>query len=591
VKRALALLGLLTLTGCASVPTHSPAHLVETVDQERDQVAVEVHPGPGASPSAIVSGYLLAQQSAQVNAASAYQFMTRDAQAKWRARDVIVADRIQLGLLQSDNRVRVTFHWYGTVDAKGSYRPATGKLDQTWLFRLVRNADGEWRIDSPPPGVLLPSDFFGKTYSPQTLFFLDPSLGRVVPDVRYLPINPEIAVRRLITLLGDGPSTWLDPVVFNAFNKVSVNQVDIDPVRHIAHIDVGGLNALVEADREGVVAQLVWTLGSLPSSQVYAVTVTSDGQPVDLRDTDAPLLTVTDLPSYDPDALPDLPLSARSDGQTPPAGNSPDDPRTAVQAFYVRNGAVYALGEPDPVVDGRYALSAVGVSTDLTRVAGVGPRSDGQGQTLWLGKIGEPTLLQSRLAASSLTRPTWDRATSSFWTVANGRFVKQITLDGRVRDIKLADGVLGPHASIGALRLAREGTRVAFTMGDPGARRLFVARVRSYDGSITLEDPIPVAPTLTDVRDVAWDQPTLLVALGHGVDQKTIAVRVNSDGSSVEPDKLAALDPAGATSITGAPDKPPVVASPGGTLSAHQGSWGNPDGKATVRGTAPAYPG
>src|SRR5262249_43359269 len=195
--------------------------------------------------------------------------------------------------------------------------------------------------------------------------------------------------------------------------------------------------------RLGAVAQLVWTLMQLTS--VFGVQVTSDGQPVELRDLNSAVLGATDLPQFDPDALPD--------GGAGPAGAD-------IQAYYLRAGAVYTL-DAKPVLDGRYRLGAVGVSPDLQLLAGVGPPPSGRGVTLLVGRL-EGALHASSVRASSLTRPTWDRATGTFWTVADGQRILRVSLDGQVRPVRLTASWPGP---IGALRLARDGTRVAFAAG------------------------------------------------------------------------------------------------------------------------------
>src|SRR5262249_54668045 len=160
------------------------------------------------------------------------------------------------------------------------------------------------------------------------------------------------------------------------------------------HIDLAALNAQVSDIRQGAVAQLVWTLTQLTS--VFGVAVTSDGQRVDLGELTSPVLVATDLPGYDPDALPDTTTAAGSGRSATQPGRpgarptrtagSPAGGTAGVQAYYVRDGTVFTL-DGRQVLDGRYRLSAVGVSTDLRQLAGVGPAPSGPVLTLLAGPL------------------------------------------------------------------------------------------------------------------------------------------------------------------------------------------------------------
>jgi hypothetical protein len=596
---AVAALGL--LTGCASVPTHSAAHVVENNPSQLHSgppLQYDVRPEPGASQSIVVSLFLQSFQSWQNGHDSSRSFMTGRASRAWQDDDdqiVVSADSPEVGQVSSDNVVPVTFRPVGVVAKGGSYRPAVGAAarPRVWRLKLIKTPEGEWRIDKPPPdpGVVLSSKEFGLYYAPHTVYFLDPSGSRLVPDVRYLPIDPDSLVSRLVQLVTAGPSDWLAPVVTSDLGPVRLNRIDIDPVQHLVRVDLSGLNAQVNDVRQGAVAQLVGTLGAVAvpstgSGALYSVQVTSDGQRVDLPDAHSTVLTLADLASYDPEVLPDVSAGTAS----APGRRSPVD-QGKVETYYVHGGAVFTL-EGKRVSDARHHLSAVGVSTDLDNLAGVGPRPDGHGVTLWLGKLAGGPLRASKLTASTLSRPTWDRATGSFWVVADGRYLRRVSMDGGVHPVQLGGSVRGP---VGALRLARDGTRVAFVAGVEGHRQVYVARVRSDAGSINVEQPLPVAAGLADVSDLAWAQPALLEVLGVSRGQ-LMAWRVNTDGF-VSADGLTVQTgeavPAGTTTITAAPGRSLAIGGSlgGGTISVNQGNAWNSPGKGVVHGAAPTFPG
>ncbi len=119
---------------------------------------------------------------------------------------------------------------------------------------------------------------------------------------------------------------------------------------------------------------------------------------------------------------------------------------------------------------------------------------------------------------------------------------------------------------LSALRVSRDGARVAMVFGSGVGRRLYVARVVPGPGSGRLRlalgpDPRPVAPSLTNVTDVAWESGSGLVVLAAATGRATQVVvwRVPVDGSSAP----AAVQRPGLTGdavgVAAAPDRPLVV--------------------------------
>ncbi len=581
------------LAGCASVPRSSAPKVVEKLDQAgtpaEQSVLQDTRPGVGSTESQIVEGFITAQLAWQDGHQPARRFLTRRADARWHddARMYVATGTPKVGAPEPGHVVPMTFTPAGIVNRDGSYLPAFGAAAGQVTWRLaMKKENGEWRIDTPADAVVLSRTQFELFYQAYTLYFLDPSGGRLVPDRRYLPNDPGNLVDQLVRRLTDGPSDWLAPVASNDLAPpVSLNQVSTD--RQVVHVDLSGLNTQVIDDRLGAVAQLVWTVSQLAS--VFGVQVTSDGQPVELRDVTSTVLGTTDLSRYDPDALPDTPVVGQRRPQ-PTRSGEPGDVQAGIQPYYVYGGAVYTL-DGAQVLNGRYRLSSVGVSTDLQQLAGVGPAASGHGVTLWLGRMKGP-LRPSSLSATGLSRPTWDRATGTFWTVADGRNIRSVALDGLVRPIRLDDGWLPRRlGTIGPLRLARDGTRVAFAAGPAGGQRLYVGRVHSTGDTITIENPVPVTPALADVRDVAWESASMLVVLGAPAGRRMAPWRVWADGSSTNPSPMPVPDVPGTVTITAAPDRPPVISSADGTLSINQGTWVAPRSGGKVRGSVPTYPG
>ena len=97
---------------------------------------------------------------------------------------------------------------------------------------VLAKENGEWRIDNPPPGLLVarvsPS-------TPSTSPTISTSWGTdssLVPDPIYLPAlsNPANVASALMKALLNGPSKWLKPAVSTAIppnTRLSVDSVTI----------------------------------------------------------------------------------------------------------------------------------------------------------------------------------------------------------------------------------------------------------------------------------------------------------------------------------------------------------------------------
>ena len=71
----------------------------------------------------------------------------------------------------------------------------------------VVRRDGQWRISSLPPGVVVPLSVFRDNYKPVRAWFIDPVRRLAVADVRHVPTVPARAqAARVMELLLAGPS-------------------------------------------------------------------------------------------------------------------------------------------------------------------------------------------------------------------------------------------------------------------------------------------------------------------------------------------------------------------------------------------------
>jgi hypothetical protein len=221
------------------------------------------------------------------------------------------------------------------------------------------------------------------------------------------------------------------------------------------------------------------------------------------------------------------------------------------------------------------------VSLDAARIAGL----SSDGRSLLAGRITEEGTLPVRLRGSALSAPSWD-ATGNLWDVD--------TVAGRVWMVP--DGIKAPvvvevprlaAGPVTALRVARDGARVAIVAGVGSGARLFVGVIIRDRGAgrVRLTALREVMPQLHSVLDLAWADATTLALLGAEGDAAVTPRIADTDGyriTSVEPQP-------GLLSIAAAPPARPLLAgtTDGRLLQYTAGrSWVD-----IGPGADPAYPG
>ena len=185
----------------------------------------------------------------------------------------------------------------GTLDTERSFHTdAAATYSQD--MHLVQ-VDGEWRIDDPPPELLLTSSEFSTAFRQRVLYFLDRSGTVVVPDVRHVVLGqtPANRANRLLTLLIQGPSNAIKGAVDSQFTAKS--QLRSNPSvdsEGVLQVDLTGVDVSTPEARRALAAQIVWTLS--PTSPRIAITV--DGEALDPAQ---PVYTINSVSSFDPDRV------------------------------------------------------------------------------------------------------------------------------------------------------------------------------------------------------------------------------------------------------------------------------------------------
>ncbi|WP_375426571.1 LpqB family beta-propeller domain-containing protein [uncultured Friedmanniella sp.] len=527
----LLLVPLLLLSGCVNVPTSGPIEKIEGSQASCDNcVNVEVPP-PAADddPTTIVRNYLRANANYQPSYAVAREYLSATAAAKWDpdAGATLYSDP---SYVVSGNTVTLTGRQVGFLSPQRTFSARPQKLLQK--FQLIRE-NGQWRIDSPPGGLMVVQSSFDSLYKPYDVFFLG-SAGSLVPQSIYLPNlrNPDNVASALVKTLLGGPSTWLAPAVITAVPKGTTLSGDaVTIVNGVAQVPLSSqVQQLAAADRTRLTAQLVYTLQQVTG--VKKVLLLTDNQPFP-------------VPESEPGDLA-VPVGAV------PAGLDPVPFVSSEQLYAVRRGELATVSTNadsheltrvvGPLGDGRVLVTSVAVSLTNSTLAAVTDRGSVLRQTT-PGTTSVTTVTPP--GASHLLRPQFSR-NDQLWVAGEqgGRQRMWIVTPAAATEVRVPD-LLG-HRLV-AFRLSPDGTRMAMLLERGGTTELGLARVVRKGTTTTVSSWYALStetaagttkpPPRTFMQDVAWtDATNLMVLRRQGTAGPFVPVRVSDDASRVTPE-------------------------------------------------------
>ena len=558
------------VAGCAAIPTASTVRQGdEVLSGGQDDPFIRVLARPpvdGMTQRQIVAGFLEASASFDGDHEVARQYLAPEARGQWEpSSETVVYDASTVVYTEDPaaNTVIVGAPEVARISDRGEYA-ASGPgaaLAAGFPLRLV---DDEWRIATAPAGLALTTLDVSRAFRAYSLYFLDPTGSRLVPDQVFVPVQQGGIATTLVRSVLLGPTPWLAPAVSTSVPEGTVLTVDSVPVEdRVARLDLSAqaLDSSPE-ERRRMSAQLVWTLRQLP--EVAFIDVTVNGVDLQVPGVANPQ-SRDSWAAYDPDGFP----------EGGPVG------------YAARDGVLVTLGdEVEPVAgplgSGSPSVSRVAVSPEGDRVAAwVG------GTRLVVGPIEAPVDVAG-LGGAPLTSLSWDPF-GTVWVAEQrptGSVISAVGVDGLARPVA-APELAGRRVSV--VRLARDGCRaaiVATEVGDAGvsASRLYVARVlRGADGTLTLDALRRVESSLVGVADAGWRDADRIVALGRdarGVEQPFV---VPGDGTAV---RVAGTLP-GLASLATAPGSPLLGATADGQLWTDTGTGWSLLGP----GRAPVYPG
>jgi hypothetical protein len=504
-------------------------------------------PAPGDDPKQIVEGYLRATSNYQPNYSVAKLFLTRMAAEKWSPETGVLIH--QGSPVAEGNKVTFDDKLVGSLNADRTYSARDAEFK--WDFD-VRKEAGEWRIGSPPPGLMVAEYSFKNFYKTYDLYYVGNG-SSLVPEPIYLPklSNPANVASALMKMLLRGPSKWLKPAVSSAIPpNTSLNVDSVTITDGIAEVPLSdSVLALPDPQRSLLAAQVVYTLKQVGG--VKGVLIKVNEQPFRV------------LPESDPNSLVISVDAIRPEMDPIPfvAGE---------QLYAVQNGAVKQVTTTsDRTTVGPLARSLGGGAYDVNALAVSVTNTDvaltTNGRTaLRLAPIakGAPTTLLS--GVSDLLRPQFTRY-GEIWDIGRQDGQQRIWVFAADKSDKSdpnspvtmkeipIDSTLLRDGKVTAFKISPDGTRMAFVRSTTSGSELGLARIIRADNKIMvdgwrqLDTTQANKPQIERIADVAWLDATELMVLGAAkTDPAYAPFRVAEDASQIakegEPENWDAVE-------------------------------------------------
>ena len=498
-------------TGCATLPSSSSPHVIDTFAPSATALSVPT-PVPDQEPDLLVRDFLKAAAIADQRHAAARQFLTPEAAENWddSAETTIVlrADLSAEGGRDSD-RAEYTLRAekVGSLDPGGIFKEDVGQLEVT--IGLTRS-DGQWRIDRLPPGVVLERTEFFSTYAQRDLFFLSGSGESLVPDPRWTAADRSDLGYSLVNLLATGPRPELTASVLSRVpSSVSVrpDEGDGGEGRAGTTIDFTGLPVLSSQATAQFAAQVVWTLARADVPGPYRLE--RDGAPLDERYSEG--WTTEDVRSFDP---------------YPPVEPMRNALTAADGLVRLEAGGARPAGGPWSEVRGGRSATMSYDGGNLAVVAGedqVGPR-----RVLVGAADGAPV---EALTARTVAGPTFHPVDGRVWVMTDDARLVRIGIGASPSVEEMNAGPIRALGSrVTALRIDQSGTQLAVVVDG----KVFIGALSAETGQPLAGTFGQIGRTLGETASVvAWRDRTTIV-VGRNTTEAPV-VTISVDGAITEP--------------------------------------------------------
>ncbi|MFI9724312.1 LpqB family beta-propeller domain-containing protein [Streptomyces sp. NPDC052396] len=582
------------LAGCASMPESGEVTSVDSSQHADADSQVRVYgvpPRRNERPEDLVNGFLEATTSDDPDYATARMYLAKSARQQWNpsASTTILTEMPKVRRERSGDResgllITLTGKQLARVDDKHAYKPDERPF-QTGIH--LAQEGGEWRIDSPPPGLVLGVSDFQRIYrSVNKFYFAELGAGGDGQSRDVLVADPVYLRRRIdpvtstVNALLDGPTTWLDPAVATAFpphTRLKGNRLSLDDSNALkVRLDFDGRGAGQEQCLR-MAAQLLYT--AQESARVNSVTVQNGtGRELCRLDRD-------EAKYYAPERIagrPDRVYFIDGHHRLVSLADGDEEPRRVPGPF----GA-----------DGVAPLRSVAVDRAERRAAGV----SANGQTLHITELtpgasaGEARLTVHGGPKAGLSQPSWD-GMGDLWVADQD--------PDRPRLLRLPGGTGSPEevplpslggGRISGVRVAADGVRIALLITKGDRTALWLGRVDRHGGGskpveLSVADLRAVAPRLVDVDGVSWAGGSRLLVAGSEQGGLPQLQFVETDGSTSNSSTLPGITGVGGVAAPDTPGKAQALLAErdGGLVRLlPDTNWKPVPGE----GSAPVYPG
>jgi len=511
------------LAACTSIPSSGPVNSTARTSGVDASDVDFLPPGPstGATPEAIIAGFIAAGTAAQDNYRVARSYLSREAREGWNPNASVLIRRGEPAVsLQSSTVANYVVPVIASVDELGRLSTSAAVSSQTLDFRLILE-DDEWRISGLADGIVLTEAAFAEAFASYRLYYFSAGYRELVPDLRWFATRGEVS-SKIVRALLEPPSFWLDQgATVSAFPEGT--QLALTPIPVVDGVASVDLTTRVLSADEITRARMLTQL-SVSLAQVQGITSAR----ISVNQND---LVISPL------------------GEEGPTLVSGRDSRSLVLSNrrfgYLQGGIVQEI-------DGLSAAVASLIPQKLFYSAAyqraLATRSDG----LWSLEPGrEPVVIDPR---EGLVRGIIDNCgfVWSSTSQSSPEMAQIITPQGGTVPLALD---IGSNASLVSFELARDDTRLlALVQTDSGVRVLLGAITRSDECEpVSVGEFIELGPLPGQGVDAAW------------IDDSRIAVALADDATGQG--EVVVFDVSGQSSSLGRPFRPVTLVGGVGGIS------------------------
>ncbi|MFJ4715805.1 LpqB family beta-propeller domain-containing protein [Streptomyces sp. NPDC088785] len=590
------------------MPDSGGLQSVEASQRPDSQVRVfALPPRDNAAATTIVDGFLEALTSDDPSYAVARKYLTPKAAKDWHPeRQTLVLEdgprphsTDRANAEETGRNFELTGTQVARLDDEQAFQPDDRRYKGDLHLSLVATGKGkpkQWRIDTPPHGVVLGKTDFQRIYQSVNKYYyaVDSAAGSGAAGAQKRLVADPVFVRKWADPLTEtvkevlaGPTRWLNRVVTTSFPLKAALR---DGTRSLAPDDANKLTVPLNKSADSIgaaqcrkmAAQLLYSLRDLSSSSVDEVELErADGRLMcTLKEGAADALVA---PRYSEGTEYQYFLDAKSRVVRMPA-----------------SGGAHPSPEPvaGPMGEGERRMRSLAISRDQERAASV----SGDGRALFVASMVTNASLGDAIAHSGakaekdgFTTPSWD-GQGDVWVADRDPKNRRLLVFGqgqadRMQEVRVDE--LSDDARIEAVKMSADGARIALLVTENGRTRLEIGRVERDHGvtdgdvEISVADLRRAAPEMEEVTAVSWAGGSRLVVVGRESGGLQQIRYVQCDGSTPTGQALPGLTRVSEIAASDT-DLPLLAHSDDGIVRLPAGAaW-----QAVVKvGTAPVYPG